>query len=48
MKKNKKYIIGLGLLLSLVVAYFIIDSILFDGFKGRIINEDGLQANYYA
>ena len=48
MKKNKKYIIGLGFIVSLVIAYFIIDSILFDGFKARTISESGIQAQYYA
>jgi len=47
MKKNSKYIIGLGIIIFLIVGYFIADSILFNGFKPRAINENGFQANYF-
>jgi pimeloyl-ACP methyl ester carboxylesterase len=47
MKKNKKYIVGVGIILGLIAAFLILDSILFDGFKPRQINNFGFQANYY-
>lgn len=47
MKKNRKYIIWIGLIAFLFVGYFIADSILFDGVKPRTINENGFQANYF-
>lgn len=48
MKKNRKYIIGIGIIVFLIVGYFIADSILFDGFKPEQINQDGFQANYFS
>lgn len=47
MIKNRKYIIGIGILIFLIVGYFIADSILFSGVKPRPINENGFQANYF-
>ena len=47
MIKNRKYIIGIGILIFLIVGYFIADSILFSGVKPRSINENGFQANYF-
>lgn len=43
----KKYILGIGIIATLFIGYFIIDSILFDGVKPRSINENGFQANYF-
>ena len=48
MGKRRKYIIGIGITIFLVVGYFIADSILFSGVKARAINENGFQANYFA
>ncbi len=45
MSKSRKYIIGI--LILLIVGYFIADSILFNGVKPRAINENGFQANYF-
>ena len=47
MIKNRKYIIGIGILIFLIVGYFIADSILFSGVRPRHINENGFQANYF-
>lgn len=47
MKKNRRYIIWLGIVGFLFVSYFIADSLLFNGVKPRIINDDGFQANYF-
>ncbi|MCK0135772.1 acyl-CoA thioester hydrolase/BAAT C-terminal domain-containing protein [Arenibacter sp. S6351L] len=47
MIKNRKYIIGIGILIFLIVGYFIADSILFSGVRSRHINENGFQANYF-
>lgn len=44
---NKKIIVGLSIVVIFVVGYFILDNILFDGVKPRIIYENGFQANYY-
>lgn len=43
---NKKIIIIAGIIALIVVAYFIVDSLLFDGVRPRAINENGFQANY--
>ena len=48
MKKNRKYIIWIGIGVFLFGGYFIINSILFDGVKPRAINKNGFQASYYA
>lgn len=48
MKKNKKSIYTIGVIAFLIAAYFIIDNILFDGVKSKTIQEDGVQANYFA
>ena len=47
MKKNRKYIIWIGIIAFLFVGYFIADSFLFNGVKPRIINDNGFQANYF-
>ena len=44
----RKIIIWLGSLIILVLAYFFIDGILFDGVKSKSINHNGFQAKYYA
>ena len=48
MKKNLKLIFLVGSALSLIVAYFILDSMLFDGVRAQAIQEDGMVANYFA
>lgn len=48
MGKNKKYIVGIGILVVLITGYFIMDSLLFNGIKPTAINEYGFQANYFA
>jgi pimeloyl-ACP methyl ester carboxylesterase len=48
MKKNRKYIIWIGIIAFLFVGYFIADSFLFDGVRPKNINENGFQANYFA
>lgn len=48
MKKNRKYIFGIGIIAFLFVGFFIVDGFLFDGVKPKAINENGFQANYYA
>lgn len=47
MKKNRKYIVWIGILAFLLIGYFIADSILFDGVKPRALKENGFQANYF-
>ncbi|RAJ04829.1 bile acid acyltransferase/acyl-CoA thioester hydrolase-like protein [Arenibacter echinorum] len=47
MKKNRKYIIWIGIIAILFVGYFIVDSFLFNGVKPKIINDNGFQANYF-
>ncbi len=47
MKKNRKYIFGIGIIAFLLIGYYIVDSMLFDGVKPRAINEIGFQANYF-
>mgnify|MGYP000586736374 CR=1 FL=1 len=47
MKKNRKYLIGVGIIAFLFIGYFIIDSLLFTGIKQREVNENGFQANYF-
>ena len=46
-KKNRKYIIWIGLIAILFVGYFIADSFLFNGIKPRIINDNGFHANFF-
>jgi dienelactone hydrolase len=48
MKSKRKYLIPIGLLCFFVVAYFVVDSILFDGVKPKAIRLNGFQGNYYA
>lgn len=45
---NKNILIGISVLVIIVLGYFVLDSILFDGVKPKIINENGFQANYYS
>jgi len=47
MKKNRKYIIWIGIIAFLFIGYFIVDSFLFNGVKPRKINKNGFQANYF-
>lgn len=47
MKKNRKYIIGIGIIAFLFIGYFILNSLLFTGIKPRQVNENGFQANYF-
>lgn len=47
MQKYRKYAISIGILAFLFVGYLIIDNVLFNGIKPKIINEDGFQANYF-
>ncbi len=47
MKKNRKYIIWIGIITFLFIGYFIVDSFLFNGVKPRKINKNGFQANYF-
>ncbi|GAB5551114.1 MAG: hypothetical protein Sapg2KO_07050 [Saprospiraceae bacterium] len=47
MKGNRKYIFGIGVVLFLILGYFIADRILFDGVKPRDVREEGFQANYF-
>ena len=44
---KRKYIIPIGIIALLTIGYFITDSILFDGVKPTIINQNGFQARYY-
>ena len=48
MSKNRPYIFLIGIIIFLIAGYYIADSILFDGVKPRIINENGVRANYFA
>lgn len=48
MKKNRSYIIWIGIISFLIVGYFIADSLLYDGVKPKFVNENGFQANYFA
>ena len=48
MIKYRKYSIGIGIVITLVAGYFIVDDILFDGFKPKTINENGFQADFYS
>lgn len=47
MNNNRKYIIWTGIITFLIVAYFIVDSFLYNGVEPRRINENGFQANYF-
>lgn len=44
---KRKYIIPIGIIALLTIGYFIADSILFDGVKPKLINQNGFQARYY-
>lgn len=48
MKNKKKRLIVFLIPLILVASYFVIDSILFDGFWGKEISERGIQATFFA
>ena len=43
----KKVFISIGIILSLIIAFLVIDNILFDGIRPKKINENGFQANYF-
>ena len=47
MGNSKKYIIWIAVIAAFIIGYFIMDGLLFNGLKPRIINENGFQANYY-
>lgn len=47
MKKKKPYLLGLGIIGCLLVAYFIADSVLYTGVKPRRIADYGFQGNYF-
>ena len=44
----KKILPIIAFAVFLIVGYFILDSLLFDGVKSRSINQDGFQADYFA
>ncbi len=44
----KKIFISIGITLSLIIAFLIIDNILFDGIRPKNINKNGFQANYFS
>lgn len=48
MRKNKKYIISIGITALIILGYLAVDSILFNGIKPKPINENGFQANFFA
>ncbi|EDP71009.1 Palmitoyl-CoA hydrolase [Flavobacteriales bacterium ALC-1] len=45
---KKKHVILIGIAILIVAGYLIADSILFNGIKPKIINENGFQANFFA
>lgn len=47
MTNKKKYIIPIGIIALLTIGYFIADSILFNGIRPKLINENGFQAGHY-
>ena len=47
MKKNRKYIIWIGIVAILIAGYFSADSFLFNSVEPRLINDNGFQANYF-
>lgn len=47
MKKNKTYIIFIGIAALLFVGYLIADNMLFNGIKPKAVNKYGFQANYF-
>lgn len=47
MRKNRKYIIFIGITALLFVGYLIADNILFNGIKPNSLNENGFQAKYF-
>lgn len=48
MKIKGKLIALILIPIALIVGYFILDNILFDGFRPREINEDGFQAKFFS
>jgi len=48
MNKIQKNLIRIGILIIIIGGYFILDNILFDGFKSRKIKENGFQAEFFA
>ncbi|WP_431167725.1 acyl-CoA thioester hydrolase/BAAT C-terminal domain-containing protein [Tenacibaculum halocynthiae] len=49
MTSKRKYIISIGIITLLIIAYYIVNLILFTGIKleSKFINENGFQANYF-
>ena len=45
---NKKILVGISVIIILVVGYLVLDNLLFDGVKPKVIDENGFQANFYA
>ncbi|MBS9463968.1 palmitoyl-CoA hydrolase [Flagellimonas sp. 389] len=43
----RKYFIAFGVIILLLVGYFIANNILFNGVRSRVVNENGFQANYF-
>jgi len=48
MRKNRKFIISIGVITLIIISYLIVDSILFNGIKPNPINDNGFQANFFA
>jgi len=48
MRKNRKYLVLIGILIFLFGAYFVADAILFNGIRPQQIQENGFQAKYFA
>lgn len=45
---NKKLVIGISVFIIVMAGYFVLDNILFDGLKPKVINEKGFQANFFS
>lgn len=48
MTNKRRYFIPIGIIALLIIGYYIVDAILFDGVRPEVINESGFQANYFA
>lgn len=48
MTNKRKYLIPIGIIILLIVGYYVADSILFDGVRPKAIKENGFQANYFS
>lgn len=44
---KRKFIIPIGIITILIIGYFIADSILFDGVRPKLLNQNGFQASYF-